>query len=552
MAIELNDNVRTRAPKPSDDRFGPYSYSAGTTEATAIADVLTKIVNAERYEGLPVGIKIGTAALKRYVYNGSTFVADTVDMSTKEDVANKVTAIITSGGSANSTSTSLYPSVKAVVDFVNSVTPSVAVNQIVYGTGSGISSSSSFTYIASSGNVLIGTSVDAGYRIHMATTSTTGGIRVSSAVATTEKALSVLFGGVEYASITYYGAATFYTGGSSTAAYGIRVSDPSGNFVFSINGDASFNFGYGSQKPINSSYDSFGRYLSTSGGPLILNYAGGQNVLIGTRTDNGDIFQVQGNTTISGTVKSSNYTLTYGGATALTMSMLSGSEAMLEYVLGGSSGYQHITFGTNYLKLTPWGGKVAINMGTTAPTYTLDVSGDGRFTSNVAIGSGGNLMVGTTTNAGFRLDVNGTARLQGTVTLSSVSASGSAFSVFLGLDGSNQVISRTAAQVLSDINALSVTAASDATGGNTTLVFDTDRVYGTPSVPKTGTITLDATAAKLGVTHIVIHNAGSAPTLSSAFKRLSGSTGYIPSTNNYIYFTFINATNILYSINQAV
>lgn len=92
------------------------------------------------------------------------------------------------------------------------------------------------------------------------------------------------------------------------------------------------------------------------------------------------------------------------------------------------------------------------------------------------------------------------------------------------------------------------TTAGTATGA--TLSFVTDRIYGTIASPITGNITADVTGAQLGVTNIIIHNSGTAPTFSSEYKKLSGSGNYVVSVVNYIYCTFITSTEIIYSINQ--
>ena len=84
----------------------------------------------------------------------------------------------------------------------------------------------------------------------------------------------------------------------------------------------------------------------------------------------------------------------------------------------------------------------------------------------------------------------------------------------------------------------------------TVISFSTDKVYGTLNTPETGNITADVTNAKLGVTNIIIHNSGTAPTFESQFKKLSGSGNYTTGVVNYIYCTYISATEIIYSINQ--
>jgi hypothetical protein len=54
-------------------------------------------------------------------------------------------------------------------------------------------------------------------------------------------------------------------------------------------------------------------------------------------------------------------------------------------------------------------------IGTTSPTQTLDVNGTGRIRNGVSLAdTSGNVRIGTTTDAGFRLDVNGTARFGAT------------------------------------------------------------------------------------------------------------------------------------------
>ena len=97
-------------------------------------------------------------------------------------------------------------------------------------------------------------------------------------------------------------------------------------------------------------------------------------------------------------------------------------------------------------------------------------------------------------------------------------------------------------------------AAGASSPSGTTLTLDfslTDTVYGTAASALTHTtIDMSTTSAKVGVTHIVVHNSSTIPTINSASK-LSGSGNYKPSVNNYIYFTYISGTTVIYSINQA-
>lgn len=109
--------------------------------------------------------------------------------------------------------------------------------------------------------------------------------------------------------------------------------------------------------------------------------------------------------------------------------------------------------------------------------------------------------------------------------------------------------------LLSDLtdtqNALNLKLPIESPSTTGTLIsFTVDKVYGTLTTPETGNITADVTNAKLGVTNIIIHNSGTAPTFGSEFKKLSGSGNYVTGVVNYIYCTFISNTEIIYSINQ--
>jgi len=105
---------------------------------------------------------------------------------------------------------------------------------------------------------------------------------------------------------------------------------------------------------------------------------------------------------------------------------------------------------------------------------------------------------------------------------------------------------------------LNIAASTEIGGGGTlALVFsNTDTIYGSVGTAKTGNITTSITSAKVGVTHIVIHNnTTTAPSINatngSVFK-LSGSGSYRVNVTNVIYFTCIDASTIVYSINQII
>lgn len=107
-------------------------------------------------------------------------------------------------------------------------------------------------------------------------------------------------------------------------------------------------------------------------------------------------------------------------------------------------------------------------------------------------------------------------------------------------------------EIIKVANKLDITAATNA-GSGTSITLDfanADTIYGTVASPVTGNIGVSTTSAKVGVTHIVVHNSSTAPTITGASK-LSGSGNYKVSVNNYIYFTYISGSTVIYSINQA-
>ena len=101
---------------------------------------------------------------------------------------------------------------------------------------------------------------------------------------------------------------------------------------------------------------------------------------------------------------------------------------------------------------------------------------------------------------------------------------------------------------------LPIIAGTGSGSSNITLDFSSsDSVFGS-STAVSGSITMNVTGAKLGVTHIVIHN-GTSYSLSagsSTLVKLTGSGNFKSGVTNYIYFTFIGNSTIIYSINQAV
>lgn len=104
---------------------------------------------------------------------------------------------------------------------------------------------------------------------------------------------------------------------------------------------------------------------------------------------------------------------------------------------------------------------------------------------------------------------------------------------------------------------LNITAAAVAGNSSTlNLVFSgTDTIYGSVASRQSGAITTSTIGGKIGVTHIVIHAMGSEPSITAAsgggtLSKLSGSGNYSTTRTNIIFFTCIDANNVIYSINQ--
>jgi len=127
MAIILNDNVDTRAPKPTDDRFGPY-----TTTAAALAG----IPNYQRYVGLTVGV--GTPIVEWWFDSTLTLVlkttsgtvtgitagtginiTGTVNPTISVTTPTQLTTNISTDVITDQASDTKYPSVKAVKTYVD-------------------------------------------------------------------------------------------------------------------------------------------------------------------------------------------------------------------------------------------------------------------------------------------------------------------------------------------------------------------------------------------------------------------------------------------------
>lgn len=101
---------------------------------------------------------------------------------------------------------------------------------------------------------------------------------------------------------------------------------------------------------------------------------------------------------------------------------------------------------------------------------------------------------------------------------------------------------------VSSLAAKQNTAPTALTGSN--VRFSHPATYGSVASPEAGNITLDAAGAIVGVTVLLIHNAGVPPTFGSEFKILNTSQAYAIGVLNYITMTYLSATKIIYSIAQ--
>ena len=158
MAISLSDNLNVATNAPVDVKYGPH---VGSTESAAIAVANNAIASGVRFEGLTVGLIIGSSDIEEYWYQSGILDADLVEKSGgTEVIANPVlqpgTAALsaikisgtnyfipsgTVGGSGTVNSIPYWSTIQTLSDsaasFVNAKTVSIKSNLQLLGEGGG-------------------------------------------------------------------------------------------------------------------------------------------------------------------------------------------------------------------------------------------------------------------------------------------------------------------------------------------------------------------------------------------------------------------------------
>ena len=279
---------------------------------------------------------------------------------------------------------------------------------------------------------------------------------------------------------------------------------------------------------------------ATSGGALKQNLSELDDVTI-TSPSNGQILQYNGSWV--NVAYTPGIALTDISATTPVAYTINSGKAVISMPSANST--------TNgYLSSSDWatfnGKQAALISGTNIKTINgTSLLGSG----NIVISGGGG---GTVTSVAFTTNTDGTNVSSATTTTGGVVEI--TLSIPTASSSNRGVITSGQFDTFNTVtNKLNIAAGTNA-GSGTSIALDfslADTIYGTFASPVTAsTINMSTTSAKVGVTHIVVHNSSTSPTINSALK-LSGSGNYKPSVNNYIYFTYISGTTVIYSINQA-
>jgi hypothetical protein len=143
----------------------------------------------------------------------------------------------------------------------------------------------------------------------------------------------------------------------------------------------------------------------------------GGNVLIGTATDGGQKLQVVGDTKITGATSAGNYSLSvYNSSNAISFYVRGFGDALLAgtLFLGTQNGPNFISNGTLGITSSQGAGNQFVRFTHNNGNNAIRILSNSVVELNPVAG---NVLIGTTTDAGFKLDVNGTTRSQGKLTI---------------------------------------------------------------------------------------------------------------------------------------
>jgi enamine deaminase RidA (YjgF/YER057c/UK114 family) len=221
----------------------------------------------------------------------------------------------------------------------------------------------------------------------------------------------------------------------------------------------------------------------------------------------------------------------------------------------------------------------------------------------VMIASSGNLLIGTTTDSGIKLDVNGDGRFIGGLTATTISATTyqnlpvdpdsyvtgftlnsdiitlsqnrndpySAFTISLSAYTGNTGVSGdylplSGGTVTGDTIFTSGLTATTISGGTyvgdgsqlsiansstgTTITFTAGTIYNSPTSAATGNISADTTNSKIGIVQKIYHNDSVSPTFNPSGWVKLGIGSYTTSTLNIIYAEWVSGSRIEYWITQ--
>jgi hypothetical protein len=225
--------------------------------------------------------------------------------------------------------------------------------------------SSYFNVVQSTGNVQIGTTTDAGFRLDVNGTARVTNLNVNLSTG------SIPFMGAS-GLVTQNNANLFWD--NTNARLGIGTATPLDRLHISTNGN---NIVRLSSNPTNANIISFRDIDGT-----------GQGAFLAT-----------GSTFSYGTYRSAQTNLS-GGIGGIGLRTSNGANAHISFYSGNADA----DFSTERLRLVASTGNLLINT-TTDAGFRLDVNGTARVS--------GNLLVNNTTDFGYRMDVNGNVRLSG-------------------------------------------------------------------------------------------------------------------------------------------